>query len=180
MRWLLLLAALAATGARADQVVRVCYNYGCYTEDLVSYSDARMQWVRDVLGGAATPEREREYVSLVVGRLYAWAAEQTPIGADRGGNFADEGRPGSMDCIDHSTTTDRFLRLFEAHGWLRFHRVGAIVVRHRWIVSQHFSAVLEEKASGDRYVVDSWFVNNGEPAVVMPLAAWQEGGGPDD
>lgn len=32
---------------------------------------------------------------------------------------------------------------------------------------------------GQRYVVDSWFVDNGEPAVVLPLAEWLNGGGPN-
>ena len=32
---------------------------------------------------------------------------------------------------------------------------------------------------GERYVVDSWFVDNGEPAVVLPLAEWLNGGGPN-
>ena len=32
---------------------------------------------------------------------------------------------------------------------------------------------------GERYVVDSWFVDNGEPAVVLPLAEWLKGGGPN-
>jgi len=46
--------------------------------------------------------------------------------------------------------------------------------------------VIEEAAEGDggdrpgeRYVVDSWFVDNGEPAVVLPLAEWLKGGGPN-
>jgi hypothetical protein len=181
MKWLsVALMALVACGAQADEVVKVCYGYGCYAEGLVLYTDQRLNWVRDLLAAAATPAKEREFVSLAVGQLYAWAAEQTPIGADRGGNYADEGRPGSMDCIDHSTTTDRFLRMFESHGWLRFHRVGDIVVRRPWIFDQHFSALVEEKSNGTRFVVDSWFVNNGEPAVVLPVETWQDGGGPDD
>ena len=32
---------------------------------------------------------------------------------------------------------------------------------------------------GQRYVVDSWFVDNGEPAVVLPLVEWLNGGGPN-
>ena len=32
---------------------------------------------------------------------------------------------------------------------------------------------------GEPYVVDSWFVDNGEPAVVLPLAEWLNGGGPN-
>ncbi|MDY0073841.1 MAG: hypothetical protein RBR77_14505 [Thauera sp.] len=37
--------------------------------------------------------------------------------------------------------------------------------------------VLAQQAG--RYVIDSWFVDNGEAAVVLPLAEWLEGGGPD-
>ena len=36
-----------------------------------------------------------------------------------------------------------------------------------------------EDRPGQRYVVDSWFVDNGEPAVVLPLAEWLKGGGPN-
>ena len=39
----------------------------------------------------------------------------------------------------------------------------------------------EKKADGEvpRFVVDSWFVDNGQPAVILPLAEWKEGAGPD-
>ncbi len=32
---------------------------------------------------------------------------------------------------------------------------------------------------GAQFAVDSWFVNNGEPAVVLPLADWLNGDGPN-
>jgi hypothetical protein len=179
MRWLAAFV-LSISVAHADEAVRICYNYGCLTETAVNFSDQRLAQVRAALATATSAEQEREQVALAVGQLYAWAAEQTPIGADRGGDYADDGQPGRMDCIDHSTTTDRFLHLFEDRGWLRFHRVGKIVVRHRWIFAQHFTAVLEEKSGGAPFVVDTWFRDNGKPAVVMPLADWQSGGEPDD
>jgi hypothetical protein len=175
-RWLVLLAAWAGC-AIADEMVQVCFNYGCQRQELVMYSDSRLDWARMLLAAAATPEQEREFISLVVGQLYGWAAEQTPIGADRGGNLADEGRQGSMDCIDHSTTTNRFLRMLEAHGWLRFHRVLDPALRRRFVFQEHWSAVIEEKNADGRYVVDSWFVSNGKPAVVLPFAEWLDGGG---
>lgn len=34
-------------------------------------------------------------------------------------------------------------------------------------------------AVGAHYAVDSWFVDNGEAAIVLPLAEWLNGGGPD-
>ena len=110
--------------------------------------------------------------------------EQSDIRNDRGGNFADAGIPGRMDCIDHSTSTTRLLELLATRGALRWHRVLTPDVRHfLWIFPAHWSAVIEEVAAVDdaaqHYVVDSWFVNNGEPAVILPLADWKKGAGPD-
>jgi hypothetical protein len=91
-----------------------------------------------------------------------------------------------MDCIDHSTTTTRLLRMSAAQGWLRYHRVLEPVLRSRFVIFEHYSALIEEIEANDatspderRYVVDSWFFDNGQPAAVMPLARWQAGEYPD-
>ena len=34
-------------------------------------------------------------------------------------------------------------------------------------------------AGRPRYVVDSWFADNGQPAVVLPENEWLKGGGPN-
>ena len=41
--------------------------------------------------------------------------------------------------------------------------------------------VIEQKAAGEdaRFAVDSWFVDNGQAAVILPLGEWKEGAGPD-
>ena len=39
--------------------------------------------------------------------------------------------PGSMDCIDHSTTTTRLLKMMARRGMLRFHHVLEPVERAR-------------------------------------------------
>lgn len=36
-----------------------------------------------------------------------------------------------------------------------------------------------EATSGVRFAVDSWFVDHGEPAVILPLADWLKGDGPN-
>lgn len=178
-RLAVILLTMLATATCADEPVLVCFNYGCHVRQPVLLADYRLGLLRDLLDGATTAAQERDRLAQAVAQMYRWSAEQTPIGADRGGNLADEGRPGSMDCIDHSRTTDGFLRLLERQGWLRFHRVAPIVVRHRWIFGQHFTAVIDETAGGTSFAVDSWFVNNGELPVIMPLEEWRDGGGPD-
>ena len=169
----------------AVERISVCFNYGCLAQAEVEYDDRQLREVGLLFRQVATPADEREAIGEAVGRLLDWAGRQSPIGADRGGNYADDGVYGRMDCIDHSTTTTRLLHLIDAHGWLRFHRVLEPALRWRFLLFQHYSAQIEERgAEGagkrpERFVVDSWFFDNGHPAAVMPLAAWMAGEGPD-
>lgn len=39
-------------------------------------------------------------------------------------------------------------------------------------------ATMPQAAPGARFVIDSWFVEQGEPAVVLPLGDWLDGDGP--
>ena len=120
------------------------------------------------------PENERKLLAEAIGQLYAWGGEQSDIRNDRGGNFADSGIPGRMDCIDHSTTTTRLLKMLERHGLLRWHQVLEPVLRRRILIFDHWSALIEEKSTAQRYVVDSWFRDNGQPAVIMSLENWMD------
>lgn len=173
---LLLLFALAGP-ALAEQRVAVCYNWGCAAQAEVVYDDYQWLEATRLLALANNAEGERALLAQSLGRLYRWAGEQTPIRHDLAGNGADGDLDGRMDCIDHSTTTTRLLRLLEAYGALHWHRVGEPARRTHYLVAQHFAAVIEEQASGESYAVDSWFVDNGQPVVILPRAAWMEGEG---
>ncbi|WP_332675644.1 hypothetical protein [Aromatoleum sp.] len=218
-RLLLVLMLFAPLAARSAEAVDVCFNYGCAGGSRVAFSDARLREVRALLADASDAAAERDAIAAAVGRMYRIAAGQSPIGADRAGNYLDGGVVGRMDCIDHSTTTGRFLALLESRGWLRFHRVAEPARRTR-IIFQHFSAVIEETGPAApepererdhvplsltrcdcqndeefprirepemqppqqvarRFAVDSWFVEPGEPAVLLPLQEWMNGEGPN-
>lgn len=191
LRRLIFLALFASAGALAGETVEVCYNYGCLSEDTVLYSDEQLRRVETLLGDAGNPTRERALLGVAIGWLLGWAGQQTPISADRGGNLADGDAYGRMDCIDHATTTTRLLRLLERRGALRFHRVLAPAQRTRWLMFDHHSALIgallaadddnegnEGNEDDERFVVDSWFVDNGQPAAVMPLDNWRAGEAP--
>lgn len=219
--------------AQGAAAVEVCFNYGCANRVEVVLAEDGLADVAGVLAQAADADTERAAIARAVGMMQRLSAAQTPIAADRGGNFRDDGVAGRMDCIDHSTTTTHFLELMAARGWLRFHRVLAVERRAPYLVLQHFSAVIEEREApapqsavpgasaavpdyiapmlalcdcgevladiapvveaspglepapvpghnpGARFAVDSWFVDHGEPAVVLPLAEWLNGEGPN-
>ncbi|MDR0576672.1 MAG: hypothetical protein LBI87_03870 [Candidatus Accumulibacter sp.] len=195
---LLLAAALSAAACQASERLSVCFNYGCAAEAEVVYSDAQLEELARRLGGASTPAGEREAIGEAVGRLLGWAGQQSPIGADRGGNYADDGVDGRMDCVDHAMTATRLLRLMARRGWLRFHRVLEPALRLRFMFLPHYAAMIEETREGEsgergergkcgeearppaRFIVDAWFFDNGHPAAVMPLDDWRKGENPDD
>ena len=176
-----LLLAWAGVAA-ADATVPICHGYGCNAQVRIHYSDRQLREVGQQLAVAVDPAEERKMLSAAIGRLYGWAGEQSDVRNDRGGNYADGHAPGKMDCIDHSTSTTRLLRLLETRGSLRWHRVLEPEARN-WalVIPVHYSAVIEQKSAGEgaRFAVDSWFVDNGQAAVILPLDEWKEGAGPD-
>ena len=185
------LIVLSAHGApAAAEQVSVCFNYGCLTQAEVLFDDGQLTELKKRLGRAQTPVEEREAIGEAVGRLLGWAGQQSSIAADRGGNFADDAVYGRMDCIDHATTTTRLLHLLERRGLLRYHRVLEPAMRARFLLFPHYSAQIGEAEDGSRegdekrtfarFVVDSWFFDNGHPAAVMPLDVWLTGESPND
>jgi hypothetical protein len=189
LRRCLLTLILAWAGVvAADEVVPICYGYGCIAQAQIRFGEGQLREVGRQLAVAVDAAEERKLLAVAVGELYGWAGQQSDIRNDRGGNYADGHSPGKMDCIDHSTSTTRLLKLLEARGNLRWHRVLAPEVRNWALVfPAHWSAVIEEKkmdgekkdGEASRFVVDSWFVDNGQPAVILPLAEWKQGAGPD-
>ncbi len=175
-----LIAALAVPGlsAHAEELM-ICYNYGCYTRAPVDYSEAQLERLRQQLAAAADAAAERRAISAVIGRMYAIAGEQTPVWRDKGGNYADGGDNGKMDCIDHSTNTGVFLGLLQARGWLRFHEVLGPLLRRRFFFAEHWAARIRERETQKAYVVDSWFFDNGRPAAVLPVKDWLAGSTPN-
>ena len=174
---------LFALSAQAEQRVMVCFNYGCLVQAEVIYDDQQLRELGLILGSAHDAQQERAAISIVIGRLLGWAGGQSPITVDRGGNYADYCVYGRMDCIDHSKTTTRLLQMIAAQGLLHYHRVLEPALRSRLLVFEHYSALIEDIEAAAplderRYVVDSWFFDNGQPAAVMPLARWQAGESP--
>jgi len=94
----LLLAGLA-TWAGADERINICYGYGCLVQADIPYSEGQLGDVRRALFAASDAAGERAALAGVIGRMYGWAGELSDIRNDRGGNYADAGVAGKMDCI---------------------------------------------------------------------------------
>ena len=179
MRTLLLpLALLLTQPALADGFeTDICFDYSCFRQAKAVYSDDDAGQLRAQLAGAADAAQERVLIGQAIGRMYAIAAAQTPIWRDRGRNSAEEREfEGAMDCVDHSTNTDRFLRKLAETQALRFHRPDERRVRYAFLVfGEHWTATVVENEGGAVYAVDAWFFEPGMPAAVVPLQEWRAG-----
>jgi hypothetical protein len=77
-----------------------------------------------------------------------------------------------MDCIDEQKNTTTYLRIFDQQGHLRHHDVLHHVFRAPWILNPHNSAQIRDRQTGECYVVDSWYRDNGQPPYIQPVKDW--------
>ncbi|MCB6181972.1 hypothetical protein LIN78_00180 [Leeia sp. TBRC 13508] len=167
--------------AKADETVDICYNYGCKTHALVNISNADLERMGRRFQYVSNPKTERLAIALTIGELAGIAGKQTPIRNDKGGNGGDESTlDGKMDCYDHAASNTSYLQLMEKMHWLKFHNILHFVERAPLLFNYHRSASIEDTITRETYVVDDWFFDNGEPAAIFPLAAWQAGVLPEE
>ena len=91
-----------------------------------------------------------------------------------------------MDCIDESINTTLYLVLFQKYGLMRVHMIEDRVTRG-WFIGgwPHTTAVISEipgsmgKGSSKSWAVNSWFMDNGEAPLILPLDKWKSGWQPD-
>ncbi len=166
--------------APSQRHLPICWGYGCANLDTVSLNDAEWQRVRAHFQPAARDAAtERAQIARAIGELERIIGPKTGTDVDRGGTFPGMFRAGQMDCIDESTNTTTYLRLFAAKGLLRWHIVGPDATRGYFLFGwPHSTATVRVKATDEKYAVDSWFFDNGVEPVIVPLQQWRDGWNP--
>jgi hypothetical protein len=97
--------------------------------------------------------------------------------ADRPGmDFAASGDPSQQDCVDEATNTTSYLLILERNGLLRHHSVGTPFSKEnplRGVAGwPHWTAVLRENVSQQKWAVDSWIYANGENPAIVEAEKW--------
>jgi hypothetical protein len=171
---LLSLALLAVHPAAADYRFDTCTDYHCDRVVPVALSADEWSKVEALFTGVSSPAEERARIAEAIGTLESLVGPKNGTSVDRGGNPHDVSPPGQLDCIAESMNSTAYLRRLEENGLLRWHRVEARAVRQRWVFAIHWTAVVSD-LEGVAYAVDSWYGDNGKPAIVLPLEAWYRG-----
>jgi hypothetical protein len=128
--------------------------------------DEIVAYFRDARDGAS----ERAAIAQAVARLEQVAGEQTPIYRDGRKNYGVG--PGETDCLDESTNTTTFLRLMREQNLLKHNRVMEKALRSPLQLDIHWTAVVQDLQTREKWVIDSWYNVNGIPPIVQPLDDW--------
>ncbi|TMI99131.1 MAG: hypothetical protein E6G97_23520 [Alphaproteobacteria bacterium] len=155
----------------------VCHGFGCAYRTPILLRNVDRAQIKKLFGAAAakSPEGERNAVAATM----AWfekrvAAEAGTAGAKARAGLGHAGDPSQFDCLDKTSNTVGVLALLAQMGLLRHHAIDEPVSRGFIIGGlPHTTAVVRERKSGQKWVVDGWTHNNGELPDVMPLETWR-------
>lgn len=170
-------AAAADPSRAAGDSLDICFQNGCAATAVVTLDDAILAELGGIFAGADDGPRERAAIARGIAALERYVGRRTGTDRDLGGTIAGAFRRGQMDCIDESTNTTRYLRLFAGRGWLRRHEVATPATRLPIPLGwwPHTTAVIRERATATSFAVDSWFEANGRPPHIVELGVWRRG-----
>ncbi len=174
--------ALSLTGCNASQplpparqpVALECVpiEYDDHVQDSFAISPTQWNEIVALFAVARDGEDERAAIAQAVARLEQIAGEQTPISRDGRKNYG--AGPGETDCLDESSNTTTFLRLMQERSLLKHNRVMTKAFRSPVELDIHWTAVVQDLQTKQRWVVDSWYNANGIPPIVQPLHDWKQ------
>jgi len=159
----------------------MCHSGGCADVSHVSLSKEEWQQVINVFDPKpADAKGERKAIANAIGLMEKIVGAKTATDTDRGGTFGNSSYPGQLDCNDESTNSTIYMKLMKQAGLFQFHEIMDTKTRGFFLNGwPHTTAVIREKqadqSSDKSYAVDSWFYDNGKPAVIIPLTLWKSG-----
>lgn len=171
--------------APQTNVVEVCHAYGCKMKTQYRFTSSNIAAIRSEMAKVkrnGSPAEERRAVAYAIGLMERQVGKALGIRDEAGMQWLASGDPTQEDCVDESTNTTSYLMVLKANGLLRYHTVegplgednmlwGTLTGRpvKNW---PHYTAIIREKKTGQRFAVDSWIGDNGENPSITKLEDW--------
>ena len=168
------------TAAPDGNTVTVCHAYTCRQQTRVNFPPSAIAEVKKLMEETKkedTAFEERRAVAYAISWFEITVGNKIGTSADRPGmEYEGPGDPTQQDCVDEATNTTSYLMLLEQNGLLKYHKVGAPFSKENLLRGvagwPHWTAVLVEQGSGQRWAVDSWIYANGENPAIVETEKW--------
>ena len=154
----------------------ICYHGSC--EDIAEVHLGVEQWqsIRSLFSDNHNPQQERENIRRAIAKMESMVGDITGTHADKAKTLDRLGEQGQLDCIDESTNTTFYLTMMMNDGMIRWHTIEDRETRGYFLFGwPHTTAVIRDRQDGQKYAVDSWFLDNGKPPYILPLDKWDSG-----
>lgn len=163
-----------------SNAVTVCHAYTCKMQTKFTFTNADITEIKGIFKKVKKDDgasEERRAVAYAIGWMETRVGKVIGTDKDRAGMEAGgPGDPTQQDCVDESTNTTSYLLVLQNNGLLKHHTVGTPFAKDQlwrgvagWT---HWTAVLQETKSAQRWAVDSWIYVNGENPAIVETEKW--------
>ncbi len=164
----------------------ICSNYGCSKISNASISSETLEVINNTLVmSIESPASEREALANVIGIIEKVIGEQTNTQHDIAGTFHtyfqfNKNKSEQMDCVDESANTLLYLRMLDKMNKIIWHEIVGLSTRGGIFAGYpHTAVLLKEKQNQEKFIIDSWFHDNAQPAEVVSYKKWKKGWKPE-
>jgi len=182
--WRLHYVNFGATPPEGNRVT-VCHAYTCKEQTPYTFSRqdiAEIAAIMTKVKRADTPFEERRAVAYAIASMEVRVGKKLGIKDVAGMQFSASGDSSQQDCVDEATNTTSYLLVLQANGLIKHHSVEGTMSKEnlaKGLVKlnpvqywPHWTAVLKETKSGQKYAVDSWLFDQGENPAVVKVEDW--------
>ena len=163
-----------------NNTVFVCHAYGCRESTRFRFTEqdiAELRALMDKTRKADTAAEERRAVAYAIGWMERRTGDVIGTSKDRPGmDFIAAGDPSQQDCVDEATNTTSYMLVLQHNGLLRHHKVGTPFSKENPLQGvsgwPHWTGVLNENETGQKFAVDSWIYANGENPAIVEAEKW--------
>jgi len=182
--WRLHYVSFGATPPEGNRVT-VCHAYTCKEQTPYTFNKAQMAEIKALMKKikrSDTPFEERRAVAYAISYMEVKVGNKLGIKDVAGMQFSASGDPSQQDCVDEATNTTSYLLVLQSNGLLKHHTVSGTMSKENLAKGfatlnpvkywPHWTAVLTEKETGQKYAIDSWLFPNGENPAVVKVEDW--------
>jgi hypothetical protein len=169
---------------QGNEVV-VCHAYGCKIKTPYRFTSANIAEIKRTMRSVRrndSPGEERRAIAYAIGLMERQVGAAIGIHDKAGMQWTASGDPTQEDCVDESTDTTSYLMVLQYNGLLRYHTVEGPLGEDNMLYGTmigrpvkywpHYTAIIRETKTNQRWAVDSWIGDNGENPSITKLEDW--------
>ena len=165
--------------------VTVCHAYSCKMQDTYTFSKKDIAELAAIMARVKRNDsayEERRAVAYAIASIDVKVGNKLGIKDKAGMQFTSTGDPTQEDCVDVATNTTSYLLVLQSNGLIKQHVVSGTMSKENLAKGMatlnpvkywpHFTAVLVENQTGQKYAFDRWPFDQGENPAVQKVEDW--------